>query len=116
MRIGTFLMGGIVGAIAVTYMNRNNGMMMANLANAGQNVGSMVTKAKSKFSNTNMNMGNSENAENKSSYKMDNSSEHGDLSLVKEILNKDPELKTKVDEILANNHDAASTASTYKMQ
>lgn len=113
-------MGGIVGAIAVTYMNRNNGMMMANLANAGQNVGSMVTKAKSKFSNTNMNIGNSENAENKSSYKtdnkMDNSSEHGDMSLVKEILNKDPELKTKVDEILANNHDTASTDSTYKMQ
>lgn len=110
MRIGTFLLGGIVGAIAVTYMNRNNGMMMANWANAGQNVGSMVTKAKSKFSNMNMDMG---NTENNADHKMDKSNEHADLSRVKEILNKDPELKTKVDEILAENQN---TTSSYKMQ
>ncbi|MEX2460961.1 MAG: hypothetical protein WD469_06615 [Paenibacillaceae bacterium] len=101
MRMGTFLLGGIVGAIAVSYMNRNNGMMMANLANAGQSVGRMVTQAKSKFSNMNSNMS------------MDKSSESADLPRVQEILNKDPELKTKVDEILAENQD---TASSLRMQ
>jgi hypothetical protein len=113
MRLGTFLMGGIVGAIAVTYLNRNNGMMMANLANAGQNVGNMVTKAKSKFSNTNMDRGSSSSFDNKSDNKTDNSNDHADFSRVKAILSKDPELKTKVDEILAENQN---TSSTYKMQ
>jgi hypothetical protein len=106
MRMGTFLLGGIVGALAVTYINRNNGMMMANLANAGQSVGSMVTKAKSKFSNMNMDMSNNDH---KNDYQSDNSNQHAEFSRVKEILNKDPELKSKVDEILANNHQNTST-------
>jgi hypothetical protein len=110
MRMGTFLLGGIVGVLAVTYLNRNNGMMMGNLANAGQSVGNMVTKAKSKLSNMNMNKGNNDD---KSDYQTDKSNQHAEFSRVKEILNKDPELKTKVDEILADNKE---TASSFRMQ
>jgi Sec-independent protein translocase protein TatA len=110
MRMGTFLLGGIVGVLAVTYLNRNSGMMMANLANAGQSVGSMVTKAKSKLSNMNMDMSNSDD---KNDYRTDNSNQHAEFSRVKEILNKDPELKSKVDEILADNKQ---TTSSIRMQ
>jgi hypothetical protein len=112
MRMGTFLLGGIVGVLAVTYLNRNNGMMMGNLANAGQSVGNMVNKAKSKLSNMNMNM-NMSNNDDKSDHQTDKSNQHAEFSRVKEILNKDPELKTKVDEILADNKQ---TASSFRMQ
>jgi hypothetical protein len=110
MRMGTFLLGGIVGVLAVTYLNRNNGMMMGNLANAGQSVGNMVTKAKSKLTNMNMNMSNNDD---KSDYQTDKSNQHAEFSRVKEILNKDPELKTKVDEILADNKQ---NAASFRMQ
>ncbi|QGQ96911.1 hypothetical protein EHS13_19480 [Paenibacillus psychroresistens] len=110
MRVGTFLLGGIVGALAVNYINRNNGMMMANLANAGQSMGSMVNKAKSKFSNMDMDMSNNDhNNTHKSVNQSDNSNQHAEFSRVKEILNKDPELKSKVDEILANNQQSTSS-------
>jgi Sec-independent protein translocase protein TatA len=112
MRMGTFLLGGIVGALAVTYINRNNGMMMANLANAGQSVGSMVNKAKSKLSNMNMNW-DMRNNDDKSDYKTDVSNQHAEFSRVKEIVNEDPNLKTKVNEILADNKE---TTSSIRMQ
>jgi Sec-independent protein translocase protein TatA len=108
MRMGTFLLGGIVGALAVTYINRNNGMLMANLANAGQSVGNMVTKAKSKLSNMNMDMDMSNN-DHKRDNRSDKSNQHAEFSRVKEILNKDPELKSKVDEILADNQQTTSS-------
>jgi hypothetical protein len=112
MRMGTFLLGGIVGALAVTYINRNNGMM-ANLANAGQSVGGMVNKAKSKLSNMNMNNWDMSNNDNKSDYKTDKSNQHAEFSRVKEIVNEDPHLKSKVNEILVDNKE---TSSTIRMQ
>jgi Sec-independent protein translocase protein TatA len=109
MRMGTFLLGGIVGAVAVVYMNRNNGMSMSNLANAGQTVGNMVNKAKSNFSNMNSNMGMNSNQKTTT----DQSNESADFSTVEQIVNKDPELKNKVDEILA---DGKQNTSEYRMQ
>jgi hypothetical protein len=109
MRIGTFLLGSIVGAMAVTYINRNNGNMLANWANAGQSVGNMVTMAKSKLSNMNTNRDMSNNG-NKSQHQADQSSQPADMSRVKEILNKDPDLKSKVNEILENNNGNTATS------
>jgi hypothetical protein len=110
MRMGMFLLGGIVGAVAVVYMNRNNGMSMSNLANAGQSVGNMVNKAKSNFSNMSSNMGMNSNRSNPTT---DQSNEYADLSTVEHIVKKDPELKNTVDEILA---DDKKSSSTYRMQ
>jgi Sec-independent protein translocase protein TatA len=133
MRMGTFLFGGLMGAFAVIYINRNNGMMMSNLANAGQTVGNMVDKAKSKLSNMNMDMGittsNSKinthsqatntaaqstntTAQQSSNTKQTNSN-NPDLSKVEQIVNQDPNLKSKVDEILSEND---KSNSTYRMQ
>jgi Sec-independent protein translocase protein TatA len=129
MRMGTFLFGGLLGAFAVVYINRNNGMMMSNLSNAGQTVGNMVNKAKSKFSNMNMDMGfiSSNNKMNTNTQPTNNSaqstntmaqaqpttSNHPDLAKVEQIVNKDPNLKSKVDEILAENNQ---TTSGYRVQ
>lgn len=110
MRIGTFLLGGIVGAMAVTYINKNNGNMMANWTSAGQSVGDMVSKAKSRI---NMNSNMSSHNDNRNQYQTEKSNQPADMSRVKEILNKDPELKSKVDGILADNNE---TASASRMQ
>jgi hypothetical protein len=122
MRIGTFLFGGLLGAFAVVYINRNNGMMMSNLANAGQTVGDMVNKAKSKLSNMNMDMGFSTSnskmhtntrptnsgVQSTNSMAQSKSSSNPDLSKVEHIVNQDPNLKNKVDEILAENKQSTS--------
>jgi hypothetical protein len=142
MRMGTFLFGGLLGAFAVVYINRNNQMMMSNMANAGQTVGNMVNKAKSKLSNMNMDMGfttsnnkmntntqptnttaqpssnttaqqTSNSTSQSSSNKNTASNKNPELSKVEQIVNQDPNLKNKVDEILAENKQ---TTSPYGMQ
>jgi Sec-independent protein translocase protein TatA len=133
MRMGTFLFGGLLGAFAVVYINRNNGMMMSNLANAGQSVGNMVNKAKSKLSNMNMDMGftTSNNKTNtttqstnstarptnamsqQSSTTNQANSSNPSLAQVEQFANQDPNVKKKVDEILAENKQ---TTSAYGMQ
>jgi hypothetical protein len=108
MRMGTFLLGGIVGACAMVYMNRKNGMMLSNITNAGQSVGNMVNKAKSKFTNMDMDMGTS--SHNTSGNNINGHSNHDEgLAKVEEIVKKDPNLKNKVDEILAENNQNASS-------
>jgi len=82
MKFGFFIMGGIVGAAAAVYMNRNKGMMMFSMDK-------MFGKAKSNFSSV-----------NKSS---DMVSKSPDLSKVNEIVNNDTHLKDKVNEIIAEN-------------
>jgi hypothetical protein len=62
MRMGTFLLGGIVGAIAVVYFNRNNSMLMSNISQAGQSVGNMMNKARNTISNTDMMTSSSNNS------------------------------------------------------
>jgi hypothetical protein len=107
MRMVTFLLGGIVGACAVVYMNQKNGMMLSNLSNAGQSVGNMVNKAKSKFSNMNMDMDTNNNMSGNS---INRHSKHDEgLDKVEKIVKKDPNLKNKVDEILADNNQNTSS-------
>ncbi|MDB5053786.1 MAG: hypothetical protein JWM44_1836 [Bacilli bacterium] len=107
MRMGMFLLGGIVGAAAVVYINRNN-MMMSNFSNAGQSVGNMMDKAKTKFSSMNMGMNRDTEKSNQNSTQ---SNDKTDLSKVEEIVNKDPNLKSKVDEILENQ-----SSTNFRMQ
>jgi Sec-independent protein translocase protein TatA len=114
MRMVTFLLGGILGACAVVYMNRNNGMMLSNITNAGQSVGNMVSKAKSKLSNMNMDMIKDTNSNNTSSNRINgHSNDDENLAKVEEIVKKDPNLKNKVDEILADNNQ---NTSSFRMQ
>jgi gas vesicle protein len=111
MRMGTFLLGGIVGACAVVYMNRKNGMMLSNFTNAGQSIGNMVNKAKSKFSN--MDMDTNSNNTNANSINGHSNRDEG-LGKVEEIVKKDPNLKNKVDEIMAENNNP--NTSSFRVQ
>jgi hypothetical protein len=131
MRMGTFLLGGIVGAVAVVYFNRNNSMLMTNISEAGQTVGNMVNRARNTMSNMDM-MTSSSNQGMNSTARGTNTSTSGmnanssnqnansgmntaseNLSKVEEIVKKDPNLKNKVDEILKENKQSTST---YGMQ
>jgi Sec-independent protein translocase protein TatA len=109
MRMGMFLLGGIVGAAAVVYINRNN-MMMSNFSNAGQSVGKMMDNAKTKFSSMNMGMNRDSEKSNQNSTQ---SNEKTNLSKVEEIVNKDANLKSQVDEILENNNQSSTN---FRMQ
>jgi len=96
MRLRSFLMGGIIGAAAVVYMNRyKSSMMFSNFSNAGQSMSKMMDKAKSKFSSGSMSS--------------TQAKDYPDLNKVDEIVNHDSHLKDKVNEILAENEqDKAS--------
>jgi gas vesicle protein len=127
--MGTFLLGGIVGAVAVVYFNRNSGMMMSNISQAGQTVGNLVNKARNSISNMDMGMMSSNKAMNSTTngastgtsgmntapsgsnanYGISTTSAmESDLSKVEAIVNKDPDLKNKVDEILKENKQTIS--------
>jgi hypothetical protein len=91
MRMGAFLLGGIVGAAAVMYWNRN-GMM-----------GQVMGKAKTAFSQ--MNEGGTVNMTDNWSRNSASASNNG-LDKVKEIIDQDPELRKQVDEITSNKSEA----------
>jgi hypothetical protein len=118
MRMGTFLLGGIVGAVAVVYFNRNNGMM-SNMVNKARNTISnmdmgMISSNKGMNSTTNgasMNtswMNAAPSGSNASYGKSATSDKESDLSKVGAIVNEDPDLKNKVDEILKENKQTTS--------
>jgi hypothetical protein len=52
MRVGTFLVGGLVGAAAVIYFNsKSKAMLLSAFSSNNQSVGNVVDKAKDKFTN-----------------------------------------------------------------
>jgi hypothetical protein len=91
--MGAFIVGGIIGAAAVMILSRNHKLMAA--ANLNRWVGS----AKSTLMNAAMN-------------RMDRAGKNrkeadADLGMVEQIVNRDEELRSQVDQIL--NEDAKDT-------
>ncbi len=99
MRMSGFLLGGLVGAAVVLYMKNNNRpMLMSALGFDKQSMGKMAEKAKHLFSETGIaGLG-----------KSDGTQSAKGLSTVKEIINKDPHLKTQVDEIMNESQNSSS--------
>jgi uncharacterized membrane protein len=82
MRMSSFIMGGILGAAATVYLNRNNNGMTFSLGQAGESVNKMVDTARNKMMN-NSNQG---------------------LDKVEKILDEEPQTNHQVEEILEENN------------
>ncbi|PYI54967.1 hypothetical protein DLM86_10490 [Paenibacillus flagellatus] len=86
--MGAFLLGGIVGAAAVVYWNRNRTMSFAGLSSqAGDVVGKVVKSAAKPASTTTTTFDKSADASR-------------GLDKVEELIQQDPTVKKQVDEIL----------------
>lgn len=93
MRIGAFMLGGIIGAAAVVYLTRNNNMMtMSSMNQPGQMLSSAMGNARQKIQDTAMKA--MDMTMNRSSQKA------ADMQQVEQIVNEDPALKQQVDEII----------------
>ena len=97
MRMGTFLVGGLMGAAAVVYLNRTRkSMMFSSFTQAGESVDRMMNKAKSTMKTM-----------------------PSDREQVKEIINEDPKLKSTYNEILAESNlpaNQSKPSSSYRTQ
>ena len=114
MRMTGFVFGGIVGAVAATYLIRGGQMAsrMSNVAMTG--IGASVGKAMSGMMKGNKNM----NAQNKSaqnnqaqcnqaqSNQAQNPSSYG-LEKVSDLASKDSFVKAQVNDILCENNESA---------
>ncbi|WP_409346578.1 hypothetical protein [Paenibacillus sp. MBLB4367] len=130
MKIGAFMLGGLVGAAAAVMLSRNNRSkwMMAGLSSAGESVGQMLNKNNWLAGNRDSRKWSSD-AENGQATPIKHGSSHaagaghehvqshaqtvaksdthadekGILNQVKEIVDKDLELKKHVSQILSEN-------------
>lgn len=114
MRVGAFLLGGLVGAAAVVYLsNRNKSMFGAALGssdsvsqfmNMTSESSDQTSKSKSSTSESQSFQSGSKGTANKSqkAWNEDLFKEDG-LNKVSDIVNQDPGLKAAVDEILDGN-------------
>jgi gas vesicle protein len=105
MRMGTLLIGGILGATAALYLTRNRSMMISSL---GQNLDDvqLSDKTMNNISKTAKNVWN-----DMSGKAMSASSSHSqaDLKEVEDLLRKDPQAKATVGEILSSNGESISS-------
>lgn len=110
MRLGTFLLGGLVGAAAAVYItNRSKLQLWAAMTNGNQ-FGSMMNKAKmtvDRFSNS----GRTDASPCETSAGVQ-SHEHdsGGLDQVKSMVNDDPKLRAQVDEIVSAGDEDRQSA------
>ena len=124
MRLTSFLAGAVVGAAAISYMNRNNKSMMFGFSQLGDNVSKAVDKALINFADKNMStrkendptsamnsmMGSmtSTLTNNPVTNTMNASSTKGcDLDKVEQLASMDPEVQGDVNEILNQNNVSA---------
>lgn len=94
MRMGAFLLGGIVGAACVMYLSKNKGMMITSWDQAGQTVGKMMKTAKHSMQHAAMGA-----LDSTLSRKTEKQS---DMEQIEQIVNEDPELKNQVNKILSH--------------
>ena len=93
MRIGGFILGGMLGALAVSYLNRNGkSMISSRLAQTGQSVGEMMNNAKTKMSGMKTNSVHSTDSQDFNANEV--------LRRVEELVDQDPHVKQKVHEII----------------
>lgn len=103
MRIGTFLLGGLVGACAAVYLsNRAKPMLWSAIANS-TGLGNVMNQARSKMGQAASGFTGSQAASPASGSKPAPGSEQqqaGGLDKVQSMVNQDPQVKAQVNEIL----------------
>jgi hypothetical protein len=101
MKLGSFLLGGMVGAAAVVYLSTKNKAMLLSAFNSNNSaIGNTMAKAKERFKGTFDNE--QGKGEEESNHKEKHSSKP-DFGKVEGMINKDPQLKATIGEILAEN-------------
>jgi hypothetical protein len=99
MKMGTLMVGGILGAAAVMYFTKGKNQMFS--AAAGNSINKAMSKAKNKFSGNNQSW---------NVNKLD-SKEDKNLSDVKNIVEQDDKLHSQVQEILADESKSSAYAT-----
>ncbi|MFE5317140.1 hypothetical protein ACFQ88_00390 [Paenibacillus sp. NPDC056579] len=110
MKFGSFLLGGLVGAAAVIYINNKSKSMLFSAMSSNQSLGSSADRGRSNersmdSSNQNKTKMNQTAASSlkKDEHSSSSLSSSSTLGKVEEIISQDPELKSTVNEILAEN-------------
>lgn len=104
MRWTGFIVGGILGAAAAVYFNRQNKPMLTNLSQMSGNVNQMMKTARAKMLDMALTKKFGSDSIASSSSGSKNAASIGD---VEQIINKDPQLKQQVDAILQDNKVSA---------
>jgi hypothetical protein len=102
MRLGAFLLGGLVGAAAAIYFSdRQNRSMFFSANTLNGNIGKMWNNSKNRIMNTAMNafMGGKTGKE----INADSATAQDGLNKVEDIVKQDPALKNTVNDILADS-------------
>lgn len=94
MRLTTFLVGAAAGAAAVMYMNRTNKTVMMSFSQMGDNLSKAMDKAMMAMADKGM-----------KTYTEPNNTQS--LDKVQQLVNRDPQVKAQVNEILAENNATA---------
>lgn len=127
MKMGSFLLGGMVGAAAVVYLNtKNKAMLLSAFSSNNSSMGNSMAKVKEKFTsafdngkrkegeantsssanptNSNSTSSNPANSTNFSTSKdKDSYSGKSEYGKIEKIINEEPELKATVEEMLGKN-------------
>ncbi|OXM88093.1 hypothetical protein [Paenibacillus rigui] len=106
MKFGSFLLGGLVGAAAVVYFNnKSKSMLLSAFTSNNQSLGHVMDKAKDRFTDQSAEDKAKSKAAANTSFKKDDpfNTAGGGLEKVKDIVKEDPQLKSTVNEILAEN-------------
>lgn len=101
MRLGAFLLGGLLGATAVVMLRRRGALMrMAAFSSLGNTLRPMLSGQSSSKRNS-FKYGNEQRSDGIA--KSDSASQSGGLDQVGQMVKQDPQLQQQVDEILANS-------------
>ncbi|WP_166239298.1 hypothetical protein [Paenibacillus turpanensis] len=106
MRMGTLMLGGILGAAAVLYLQRGNRpMMMSMVSSAGNQLNKALGGAKKMSQNSSEISSKYGNAQTKEAEQASSTQSSGNTSLVniESIVKNDPALQKEVSEILTDS-------------
>jgi hypothetical protein len=111
MKWSAFLLGGLVGAAAVVYMQKGKKSMM--FAGMGNSTGDSVSKMLDKGKDQVMNGFDSSKSgmQQRNASKSASTDGKADIGKVEEIIKKDAAVKSQVDQILAENNQKDSYQS-----
>lgn len=114
MRLGSMLVGGILGAAATIFLTQNKkNTFSINWGQAGDSLNKVVDMAKNKMTGIGLNRMMTQ--DNKTKFESSTKSEDTihNLDKVEEIVNQDPKLKADVDEIMFANKHQTSTEQSH---
>jgi len=104
MKMSGIVIGGVLGAAAAMYFNRNRAVSFAGIGNAGQLIDNVVEKARSKMMTPDKRSYYGSNHQSSPTASQTNTTSTATsgagLAQVQSIVDKDPALKSQVNDIL----------------